>query len=76
MLQKVMWSQMSEPDQQLKAAVRDTRLTAGTYNCTVFSFPLCPFKMVYLSRDSGSAAETSRPEVMCWASAPLSCGPA
>lgn len=43
-----MWSQMSEPDQRLKAAACDTRPTAGTYNCTVFSFPLCPFQMTWL----------------------------
>lgn len=43
-----MWSQMSEPEWQLKAAARDTNPTAGTYNCTVFSSSPCPFKMVCL----------------------------
>lgn len=78
-LQKGMCSQLPQLDQQLKAAVCDMRPTAGANNCSVFSLLLCPFKMVcsfFLLRDSGSAAETSRPEMKCWASAPLSHGPA
>lgn len=42
-----------ELDQQLKAAVCDTRLTTEASNCTLFSILLCPLKMFFRFSSEG-----------------------